>query len=57
MIKIPRPPLPDSLQNELNQRQAAVAAGADPDADRAVIGLLLYAMPPGVALKLRLLLC
>ena len=37
-------------------REACAAAGVDPDADRAVIGLPLYAMPPGVALKLRPLL-
>ncbi len=37
-------------------RDACAAAGVDPDADRAVIGLPLYAMPPGVALKLRPLL-
>lgn len=37
-------------------REACAAAGVDPDALRAVIGLPLYAMPPGVALKLRPLL-
>jgi hypothetical protein len=34
-------------------REACAAAGVDPDADRAVIGLPLYAMLPGVAMKLR----
>lgn len=37
-------------------RDACAAAGVDPDADRAVIGLPLYSLPPGVALKLRPLL-
>lgn len=37
-------------------REACAAAGVDPDADRAVIGLPLYAMLPGVSLKLRPLL-
>lgn len=37
-------------------RDACAAAGVDPEADRAVIGLPLYAMSPGVALKLRPLL-
>ena len=34
-------------------RDACTAVGVDPDADRAVIELPLYAMPPGVAMKLR----
>lgn len=34
-------------------RQACAAAGIDPDADRLVIGLPLYAMSPRIAMKLR----
>ena len=34
-------------------RQACAAAGIYPDADRLVIGLPLYAMPPRIAMKLR----
>lgn len=45
-----------ALEGGQTMREACAAAGVDPDADRAVIGLPLYAMPPGVALKLRPLL-
>ncbi|MFC5738647.1 hypothetical protein [Sinirhodobacter huangdaonensis] len=41
------------LEAGQTMRDACAAAGVDPDADRAVIGLPLYAILPGVALKLR----
>lgn len=44
------------LEAGQTMREDCAAAGVDPETDRAVIGLPLYAMRPGVALKLRPLL-